>query len=103
MARFAMHPVNVVLHQGSGRLELLWSDGECSRLSGQRLRQACRCAGCEKLRRAQHDIPAAADTAVTNLQPVGDVGLQLFFNDGHDRGIFPWAYLHELGQHEQPV
>ena len=24
-------------------------------------------------------------------------GLQLIFNDGHERGIYPWPYLAELG------
>jgi len=31
------------------------------------------------------------------IHPVGDKGLNLVFSDGHGRGIFPWAYLRELG------
>jgi DUF971 family protein len=27
---------------------------------------------------------------------VGSVGLQLFFSDGHERGIYPWPYLYAL-------
>lgn len=91
-------PVEVVLHEASGRLELAWSDGVRAALSGRRLRLACRCAACEKLRRAHQAVPGREDVAVSELRPVGDMGLQILFNDGHDRGIFPWPYLHELSQ-----
>ena len=87
-------PLDVVLHEASDRLEILWDDGTRVRLAGPRLRQACRCAGCESLRRAGKALPQAA---LAELRPVGDIGLQIRFGDGHERGIFPWPYLHELG------
>ncbi len=33
---------------------------------------------------------------VTDILPVGAYGVQFVFNDGHDRGIFPWVFLREL-------
>jgi DUF971 family protein len=92
----AVWPLDVVLHAASGRLDVLWSDGQLARLAGPRLRDACRCSACESARRAGKPHAAAADAAVTGLQPVGEMGLQLVFSDGHDRGIYPWPYLHEL-------
>jgi DUF971 family protein len=92
----AVWPLDVRLHEASGRVELLWSDGACVALSGARLRGACRCGGCESLRRAGTPLQPAPDTAVTQLRPVGEMGLQIIFNDGHDRGIYPWPYLHQL-------
>jgi DUF971 family protein len=94
----AMHPLELTLHAGSGRLELLWSDGARVCLTGRQLRAACRCAGCESLRRAGRLVAPPEGTAIFQLQPVGDMGLQIIFNDGHDRGIFPWPYLHQLCQ-----
>jgi DUF971 family protein len=41
-------------------------------------------------------VQPLAGTAISQLQPVGDMGLQIVFNDGHDRGIYPWPYLHQL-------
>jgi DUF971 family protein len=32
------------------------------------------------------------------MRPVGSYAVQLVFSDGHERGIFPWVYLRELGQ-----
>ena len=100
-------PIDIVDHQASGVLELRWQDGSASRLAHGLLRARCRCAACrcsvcESLRRAGHPPGPANDTPVTPLLPVGEMGLQLFFNDGHDRGIFPWPYLHELSTPSSP-
>ncbi|HSV78285.1 MAG TPA: gamma-butyrobetaine hydroxylase-like domain-containing protein [Ramlibacter sp.] len=89
-------PLDIRLHQASGRLEVLWSDGARASLSGALLRGACRCAGCQERRRQQQPVHDTADAAVADLRPVGDMGLQIIFSDGHDRGIFPWPYLHQL-------
>ena len=41
-------------------------------------------------------LTAPAQTALTQINPIGEMGVQLVFSDGHDRGIYPWPYLHEL-------
>lgn len=96
MAATSLWPLDIVLHQASGQLALLWSDGWRGNLSAPALREACRCAHCESLRRAGALPAAPVDLALTELRPIGDFGLQLCFSDGHDRGIYPWAYLYEL-------
>jgi DUF971 family protein len=96
MASGTFWPLDIVLHQASGQLEVLWNDGLCARLGAPALRAACRCSQCESGRRAGRPPVAAPDLAFTSLNPIGDFGLQLCFADGHDRGIFPWPYLHEL-------
>lgn len=90
-------PSQVVLHQRSHRLELRWPDGQGVILSHARLRSACQCAWCEGPRR-RGTGPAAHDPDVTvqAVTPVGEVGLQLHFSDGHDKGIYPWSYLQSL-------
>ncbi len=88
--------LEIALHQKSGQLQLLWSDGLRVRLDSKPLRAACRCAGCESQRRAGQPPVPPADTLLTELRPIGEFGLQLCFSDGHDRGIYPWPYLHEL-------
>ena len=92
----AAHPEKLVLHEATRQLELSFSDGVHAHLSVQALRVACRCAGCESQRRAGHPPMAPEGIALAQLNPMGEFGLQLVFNDGHDRGIYPWAYLHEL-------
>lgn len=89
-------PLEIGLGQKSGQLRLLWSDGLQAQLDSMRLRGACRCAACESQRRAGRPPVPPADTVLTELRPVGEFGLQLCFSDGHDRGIYPWTYLHAL-------
>jgi DUF971 family protein len=89
-------PLDIVLHQASGELELHWSDGLRRRLVGHGLRAACRCSHCESQRRAGRPPAPAQGVTLTELRPIGDIGLQLVFSDGHERGIYPWPYLHQL-------
>jgi DUF971 family protein len=65
-------------------------------MSHRALRACCRCAECEHLRRHGRAPTIADDIELQRIEPVGEIGLPLFFSDGHRRGIFPWAYLHEL-------
>jgi len=95
-------PLDIVLHQSTGRLEVLWNDGLFGRLTAPSLRVACRCSACESGRRAGRPPDAPADIALASLNPIGDFGLQLCFADGHDRGIFPWPYLRELSAASTP-
>lgn len=34
---------------------------------------------------------------ISAIEPVGNYAIRLVFNDGHNTGIYSWAYLYELG------
>jgi DUF971 family protein len=90
-------PEAIVNHQASGVLELRWADGSESRLPHGLLRARCRCAGCEQAYRERGSHPETMPSIrLDAINPIADKGLNLVFSDGHGRGIFPWAYLHEL-------
>ena len=95
-------PTDLVWHETSGQLELAWADGRRVTFSSPSLRTACKCAGCEKRRRDDQPLAAAPDTTLTQINPIGDMGVQLVFSDGHDRGIYPWPYLHQLAMEASP-
>ena len=40
------------------------------------------------------------DVLINAAEPVGLYGINFFFSDGHDTGIYSWEYLHELGTHQ---
>ena len=91
-------PVDIVDHQGSGVLEIGWTDGAKSLLPHRLLRTQCRCAGCEQRRRRGDVLPdPEAALRLVCIDPVGEYGLSLVFSDGHDRGIYPWPLLRQLG------
>lgn len=37
------------------------------------------------------------NVAITGIEPQGNYAIRLIFSDGHDSGIYTWAYLKELG------
>jgi DUF971 family protein len=89
-------PLELVFHQASGQLGLSWSGGLQVCLSAHALRCACRCAECVNLRRADLGPYPPESIGLNDIKAVGEFGVQLIFDDGHDRGIYPWSYLHEL-------
>ena len=72
-------------------LHVDWTDGRTT-LTAQRLRAACRCGGCRGKPPVESPAIRLADAA-----PAGEYGVQLVFSDGHDRGIYPWLLLREMG------
>lgn len=36
------------------------------------------------------------DVTLLNIEPAGNYALKLIFDDGHDSGLYDWAYLHHL-------
>jgi DUF971 family protein len=70
-------------------LNVRWQD-DAVRLESTLLRQSCRCRDCRRV------TPPVAPVGLSNVTPVGAYGVQLRFDDGHDLGIYPWAYLREL-------
>lgn len=89
----APEPVSLTLAPQA--LTLLWGDAESS-IAAAALRAHCRCAACQATR--LRGLAPAPDAAVTLVDavPVGRYAVQLRFSDGHDRGIYPWAWLREL-------
>jgi DUF971 family protein len=77
------------------RLRLQWADG-VSELPAADLRAACRCGSCRAAFLQGEPHRPDAGIRLTGAEPVGQYALQLFFSDGHDRGIYPWSLLREL-------
>ncbi|CAM8639176.1 Gamma-butyrobetaine hydroxylase-like, N-terminal [Burkholderiales bacterium] len=40
------------------------------------------------------------NVGLIGLEPVGNYAVQPQFSDGHDSGLFTWAYLKWLGEHQ---
>ncbi|MNN69790.1 hypothetical protein D3C81_1856040 [compost metagenome] len=79
--------------RGAGQLALHWPDAEAV-ISHARLRGACPCSQC-RAARLQGRVSLVEEVRVDRVVAQG-YGVQLVFSDGHERGIYPWAYLREL-------
>ena len=47
--------------------------------------------------------PGKRHVTITSLEPSGNYGLRIRFDDGHDSGIYSWDYLTHLANDEQQL
>jgi len=90
-------PQDIVVHQQSKVLELVYEDGRSYQLPFEFLRVWSPSAevrghgpGQETLQSGKRDI------GIINIEQVGHYAVKPTFSDGHDTGIFTWDYLYEL-------
>lgn len=98
-----MQPAEIHLNRERTHLSVTWENGETSYYPAALLRERARDAG--SVRRSVDGLApaAAAGLIITGLEPIGNYALRLAFSDGHDRGIFPWAYLADIaGENSRP-
>lgn len=96
-------PSAVTVDARARTLELVWDD-RAATLAHATLRRACRCSQCEHARRTLDAAPAAGpDVVLERIEPLGTTALQLFFSDGHARGIYPWTYLKQMAFGADPA
>jgi DUF971 family protein len=94
----ARKPLELKLRRKSRVLEVAFDDGMRFELSFEYLRVYSPSAevrghgpGQETLQLGKHNVQ------VQSVDPVGNYAVRLVFDDGHDSGIYAWAYLYELG------
>lgn len=92
-------PTEIQLHQKSRVLEIRYDDGAHFELPCEYLRVLSPSAevrghipGQEKLQVGKERVN------ITDIQPVGNYAVKLFFDDGHKSGLYDWNYLYELGR-----
>ena len=100
--------VKVNLTTGAG-MDIEWRDGHRSCYTFVFLRDACPCALCEEERsksgRQPGDPPKLAPGTLPmfkaaakalSAEGVGKYAIKFSWNDGHDLGIYSWAFLREV-------
>ncbi|MVF14301.1 DUF971 domain-containing protein [Ketobacter sp. MCCC 1A13808] len=88
-------PLNIhVFHPGK-QVEIEWDDGLTTKTDFVEFRRYCACAWCRQQGLIGHD-PAPESSVIKAICAVGEVGINIAFTDGHDRGLFPWEYLRTI-------
>ncbi len=92
-------PTEIKLRSRSRVLEVAFDDGSRYELPFEYLRVYSPSAevrghgpGQETLQLGKHEV------GVRSVDPIGNYAVRLVFDDGHDTGLYTWAYLHELGR-----
>ena len=84
-------------------LEIDWTDGTTGHIRHSVLRESCRCGHCVATRRHGTMLRAPSDICVVAIEPYGSNTLRLGFDDGHQRGLYPFQYLRGLVDKADPV
>lgn len=99
-----LQPESLTVHQQSGELEIRFTDASLFRIPFELMRVYSPSAevkghgpGQEVLQQGKRGIGLLA------LEPVGHYAVKPLFSDGHDTGIFTWAYLHFLATQQSEL
>jgi DUF971 family protein len=93
-----IEPVQIV-EESDSEISIKWSDDLETRYTAATLRRSCPCAGCinewtgEKM---LDDAKIPDDISFKHTSIVGRYALNFHFSDGHDTGIFSFAFLRKL-------
>jgi DUF971 family protein len=80
-------------------LTLVFDNGESISLAAEMLRVLSPSAEVQGHGPGQKiTVPGKRNVTIAKLIPTGNYAVRIGFDDGHDTGIFTWAYLRELGQ-----
>jgi DUF971 family protein len=89
------------LDRTEGRLHLIFDDGVRLSFAAEFLRVLSPSAEVQGHGPGQTvTVPGKRGVGITTLEAVGNYALRIVFDDGHDTGIYSWAYFRELGDQE---
>lgn len=101
-------PTGISADRNRRELTIRWSDASETRLGFALLRSACPCAQCRGGHANMGGLPEPdtlfiplSDKRANELQDVqvvGNYALTITWGDGHNYGIYGWAYLKALGE-----
>ena len=96
-----MNPTDITVHQKSRTFDIAFEDGSAFSLPFEYLRVYSPSAEVQGHGPGQEVLQTGKrDVLLTALEPVGNYAVQPHFSDGHNTGIYTWAYLYRLGANQ---
>lgn len=100
----AAPPVDLTLHARSRVLEVAFADGLTCRLPFELLRVYSPSAEVQGHGPGQEVLQTGKrGVGIIDLEPVGNYAIRPTFSDGHDSGLYTWAWLRYLGEHQEAL
>ena len=94
----APQPSALTLHQASRMLEVGFDDGAVFRIPFELMRVYSPSAEVQGHGPGQEVLQTGKrEVGITQIETVGHYAVQPTFSDGHNTGLFTWAYLYKLG------
>jgi DUF971 family protein len=89
-------PTAIRLDLAANEVHVTWADGLETHYSGPWLRHICPCARCRGHAPGEVEPPSLAsveDVRVLYVEAVGTYAVRFQLSDGHDTGIYSFAWL----------
>ncbi|RKZ50077.1 MAG: 1-(5-phosphoribosyl)-5-((5-phosphoribosylamino)methylideneamino)imidazole-4-carboxamide isomerase [Gammaproteobacteria bacterium] len=104
MNKASPQPELINLHQKSRILEIAFDDGQNFELSCELLRVYSPSAEVKGHGPGQSVLQTGKENvSIKEIEPVGHYAVKLIFDDGHETGLYSWAYLYELGENKETL
>ena len=98
MRKNTVRPTDIKLHQKSRILEVAFDDGTRYQFPCEYLRVYSPSAEVRGHGPGQEILQVGKENVnITNIEPVGTYAVCLYFDDGHNTGIYSWDWLKQLG------
>ena len=95
----ASWPVELKYVRAQRLLTIDFDDGTSFQLPGEYLRVESPSAEVQGHGASQRQTVAGKrNVGIAQIEPVGRYAVRIVFDDGHDTGLFSWAYLQQLGR-----
>lgn len=95
-------PTEIKLHKQSKILEITFNDGRRFNLPFEYLRVFSPSAEVRGHGPGQEVLQVGKKYVdITHIEPVGQYAVCLFFDDGHNSGIYSWDYFYDLGVNQE--
>ena len=97
-------PSELRLHQKSRVLEIVFDNSERYELTFEFLRVFTPSADARGHAPGQETLQVGKmNIDIERVEPVGHYAIRPVFSDGHESGIYTWAYLYELGERQDAL
>ena len=95
-------PVEVRLAKDRRTLNVVFDDGASFELSAELLRVMSPSAEVQGHSEAERKtVGGKRSVRILSVDPVGNYGVRLGFDDMHNTGIFSWSFLYEMGENAE--
>ncbi len=94
-------PTEINLHHKSRALEVAFDDGQRFQLPCEYLRVFSPAAEVKVAENRGEVITGCEEVSIDKIEPVGNYAIQLYFDDGHNSGIYSWQTLYSLGKNQE--
>ena len=92
------------MRRGSGILAVRWEDGLNAELPAELLRTHSPSAEVQGNGAGPPVLVAGKkDVGFVRMDPVGNYGVKITFDDGHDSGIFSWQQLRQFAERQDEL